>query len=481
MNTPSYAPRPPGPAQAGVMEERTEIGPPLQKPAGEQAGQRPGLPLGFSPRLHLPLLGGLFLGLFLAAESFRNFSAGVMNPALAHPPSGQGPGPEGGPGPGRGSCESAPGIAEFRARSGKDLFDAGEYESALGEYLAAARLNPLNAACHRELGLVYHKLGRFGEADAAMDLAAKLGRTNPDLQFKAGLYFLLLRAHPPAEGGRMVVDEAEIAARSEASRKAQEAFRRAASIDLAYLGRAISYYEKCSALPQEIEMLVPETREGLAGFASYLAARGEWAASARTWDRLVAGFPPAENAWRLEAARAHLLAGEGDRAKDMILDAARRAELSADDVARVARMYLEGRKSIEGIQTLNVLRTHVRTDKSRIYTQMGKLWWELGNMSSAMLMFDKSAQESHDPEAYYHLALISELSGDSYSAERFFLQAVRADRDNPLYRYRLGLLYRREKRISEAITELEEAVRLAPGIREYQDMLMEIMRNWKQG
>jgi tetratricopeptide (TPR) repeat protein len=418
----------------------------------------------------VPLVAGILVGLFLLGIAGRNLLSGVENPALAVPPAGPPPAED----DLLRAIERNPDVAALWARLGAVRFDRGRYAQALEAYREAARRNPLWAPYHREAGLALFKLGRAAEADREMELAARLHPQNPDLQFKIGKYFLLLRAFP-GPGEALVFDEEEIRARRQAKERAQEAFRRAADLDLSYLARAIPYYEKCLPGPRNIEPLVPVTSEGLEAFARYLAGRRSWSYAAEIWLRLIGTAGEERAQWRLEAGRALLGAGDVEGSRRQMVAAAAAHELTDGQVALIASIYLGFQKPREGIKTLNEVRTHVRPEKSRIFTQIGKLWWAAGQANHAGVMFEKSALQSHDPEAYYHLAIISETAGNDYGAEQYYLQAVRGGRDIPAYRYRLGLLYFRQKRFSDAITALEEAVRLAPENETYRKALAKIV------
>jgi tetratricopeptide (TPR) repeat protein len=437
-----------------------------------------GASLGFGLSRAMPLLAGIFLGLFLVVDAGRNMAVGVHNPAL-------GPAPNAVQEDGQeeklsSALKLAPSLARLHATLGGRAFAKGEFEKARRAYHEAVTRNPLHGPFHRELGLALFRLNRIEEADSEMILASRLHRANPDLQFKVGTYFLLLRAYPPTQG-RIVVDENTILKRNEMLRQANLCFRRAARLDLAYLDRAIDYYQTCRPDPEALADVVPPTKEALARFAGFLAKQKSYKAAAGVWDRLLQGPWAVEPPWRLEAARAELLAGNAGTAEAHILKAAQSDELTADQVAFVARMYIAAKKYFEGIQALNAVRGYVRPDRSRIYTQIGKLWWAMGRLSSAAGLFEKGALQSHDPEAYYHLALIADMAHDSHSAERYYRQAIRGNRENHGYRYKLGLLFQRENRTSDAITEIEEAIRLAPGVKKYRDKLFEIMEKWKSG
>jgi tetratricopeptide (TPR) repeat protein len=75
--------------------------------------------------------------------------------------------------------------------------------------------------------------------------------------------------------------------------------------------------------------------------------------------------------------------------------------------------------------------------------------------------------------------MIAEMANDAYNAERYYIQAQRADRDNAGYRYRLGLLYLKENKTTEALNQIEEAIRLAPGVELYRKKHRDVMETMR--
>ena len=85
----------------------------------------------------------------------------------------------------------APGFAQTTPlQRGLDLFQRGEYESALQQLKAAAQSHPKDASIHNLVGITETKLGRLDEANAEYKAAARYDAALPGPEKNLGFNYL---------------------------------------------------------------------------------------------------------------------------------------------------------------------------------------------------------------------------------------------------------------------------------------------------
>jgi tetratricopeptide (TPR) repeat protein len=177
---------------------------------------------------------------------------------------------------------------------------------------------------------------------------------------------------------------------------------------------------------------------------------------------------PAEVMAVYNAGLACTLMGKYAQALEHLLDAYRIDDKIFEVVFQTGRLYIE-MKEPEKARPYLEKATALRPDFSSAFTSLGESYQAMDMTSEAVAAYKKALKKnSNDAAALSALGWLFDAQGENIEiATLFCKQSVDIAPENGLFRYRLGRLYLKEKRLEAALIQFKEADRFGHDSTQY--------------